>query len=86
MKSRINVTIINHPNNISRSFSGPVLQLLLSVKWHDSPSMTVNSADPIVREGTSLNKMLNEAEALLTNDGYTLKSTAECNGEILYFC
>jgi hypothetical protein len=48
--------------------------------WHDSPMMIVKSADPIVHEGASL-KMLNEIEALLVN-GYTLKSTIECNGEI----
>jgi hypothetical protein len=51
--------------------------------WHDSPMMIVKSADPIVHEGASL-KMLNEIEALLVN-GYTLKSTIECNGEIFVF-
>jgi hypothetical protein len=51
--------------------------------WHDSPMMIVKSADPIVHEGASL-KMLNEIEALLVN-GYTLKSTIECNGEIFAF-
>ncbi len=45
--------------------------------------MIVKSADPIVHEGASL-KMLNEIEALLVN-GYTLKSTIECNGEIFAF-
>jgi hypothetical protein len=49
--------------------------------WHDSSLMIVKSADPIVHEGASLKKMLNEIEALLAN-GYTLKSTIECNGEI----
>jgi hypothetical protein len=52
--------------------------------WHDSPSMIVKSADPTVHEGASLKKMLNEIEALLAN-GYTLKSTIECNGEIFAF-
>ena len=52
--------------------------------WHDSPSMIVKSADPTVHEGASLKKMLNEIEALLAN-GYTLKSTLECNGEIFAF-
>jgi hypothetical protein len=42
------------------------------------------SADPTVYEGASLKKMLNEAEALLAN-GYTLKSTIECNGEMFVF-
>jgi hypothetical protein len=37
-----------------------------------------------VLEGASLKKMLNEIEALLAN-GYTLKSTTECNGEIFVF-
>jgi hypothetical protein len=46
--------------------------------------MIVKSADPTVHEGASLNKMLNEIEALLAN-GYTLKSTTECNGEIFAF-
>jgi len=46
--------------------------------WHDSPLMIVKSADPTIHEGTSLKKMLNEIEALLAN-GYTLKSTTECN-------
>ena len=52
--------------------------------WHDSPLMIVKSADPIIHEGASLKKMLNELEALLAN-GYTLKSTTECNGEIFAF-
>jgi hypothetical protein len=52
--------------------------------WHDSASMIVKSADPTVHEGASLKKMLNEIEALLAN-GYTLKSTIECNGEIFAF-
>ena len=52
--------------------------------WHVSPSMIVKSADPTVHEGASLKKMLNEIEALLAN-GYTLKSTMECNGEIFAF-
>jgi hypothetical protein len=52
--------------------------------WHDSPLMIVKSADPTIHEGTSLKKMLNEIEALLAN-GYTLKSTIECNGEIFAF-
>ena len=52
--------------------------------WHDSPLMIVKSADPAVHEGASLKKMLNEIEALLAN-GYTLKSTMECNGEIFAF-
>jgi hypothetical protein len=52
--------------------------------WHESPLMIVKSSDPAVHEGASLNKMLNEIEALLTN-GYTLKSTIECNGEIFAF-
>jgi hypothetical protein len=46
--------------------------------------MIVKSADPTVHEGASLKKMLNEIEALLAN-GYTLKSTIECNGEIFVF-
>jgi hypothetical protein len=46
--------------------------------------MIVKSADPTVHEGASLKKMLNEMEALLAN-GYTLKSTIECNGEIFAF-
>jgi hypothetical protein len=46
--------------------------------------MIVKSADPTVHEGASLKKMLNEIEALLAN-GYTLKSTIECNGEIFAF-
>ena len=46
--------------------------------------MIVKSADPTVHEGASLKKMLNELEALLAN-GYTLKSTTECNGEIFAF-
>ena len=52
--------------------------------WHDSPLMIVKSADPTVHEGASLNKMLNEIEALLAN-AYTLKSITECNGEIFVF-
>jgi hypothetical protein len=52
--------------------------------WHDSPLMIVKSADPTLHEGASLKKMLNELEALLAN-GYTLKSTTECNGEIFAF-
>jgi hypothetical protein len=52
--------------------------------WHDSPLMIVKSADPTVHEGASLKKMLNEIEALLAN-GYTLKSTIECTGEIFVF-
>ena len=52
--------------------------------WHDSPLMIVKSADPNVNEGTSLKKMLNEIEVLLAN-GYTLKTTIECNGEIFAF-
>jgi hypothetical protein len=52
--------------------------------WHDSPLLIVKSADPTVHDGASLNKMLNEIEALLAN-GYTLKSTIECNGEIFVF-
>ena len=46
--------------------------------------MIVKSADPTIHEGASLKKMLNELEALLAN-GYTLKSTTECNGEIFPF-
>ncbi|MFL6398920.1 MAG: hypothetical protein ACJ72J_04985 [Nitrososphaeraceae archaeon] len=46
--------------------------------------MIVKSADPTVHEGASLKKMLNEIEALLAN-GYSLKSTIECNGEIFVF-
>jgi hypothetical protein len=46
--------------------------------------MIVKSADPIIHEGASLKKMLNELEAPLAN-GYTLKSTTECNGEIFAF-
>jgi hypothetical protein len=52
--------------------------------WHDSQLMIVKSADPTRNEGASLEKMLNEIEALLVN-GYTLKSTIECNGEIFAF-
>jgi hypothetical protein len=52
--------------------------------WHDSSLIIVKSADPTVHEGASLKKMLNEIEALLAN-GYTLKSTIECNGEIFAF-
>ena len=46
--------------------------------------MIVKSADPTVHDGASLKKMLNEMEALMAN-GYTLKSTIECNGEIFTF-
>ena len=52
--------------------------------WHDSPLMIVKSANPTVHEGASLKKMLNEIETLLAN-GYTLKSTTECNGKIFAF-
>ncbi|MFL6384764.1 MAG: hypothetical protein ACJ712_07315 [Nitrososphaeraceae archaeon] len=52
--------------------------------WHESPLIIVKSADPIVHDGASLKKMLNEIEALLDN-GYTLKSITECNGEIFAF-
>jgi hypothetical protein len=52
--------------------------------WHDSQLMIVKSADPTVHEGASLKKMLNEIEALLVN-GYMLKSTTECNGQIFAF-
>jgi hypothetical protein len=52
--------------------------------WHESPSLIVKSADPTIHEGASLKKMLNELEALLVN-GYTLKSIAECNGELFAF-
>jgi hypothetical protein len=52
--------------------------------WHDSPLMIVKSVDPTKLNGASLTKMLNEIEALLVN-GYTLKSIAECNGEIFAF-
>ena len=52
--------------------------------WHESPLMIVKSADPTIHYGASLKKMLNEIEALLAN-GYTLKSTTECNGEIFVF-
>jgi hypothetical protein len=52
--------------------------------WDDSSSMIVKSADPTIHKGASLKKMLNEIEALLVN-GYTLKSTTECNGEIFAF-
>ncbi|MFL6383553.1 MAG: hypothetical protein ACJ712_01110 [Nitrososphaeraceae archaeon] len=52
--------------------------------WHESLLMIVKSADPAVHEGASLKKMLNEIETLLAN-GYTLKSTTECNGEIFAF-
>jgi hypothetical protein len=51
---------------------------------HDSSLMIVKSADPSVHEGARLKKMLNEIEPLLAN-GYTLKSTTECNGEIFAF-
>jgi hypothetical protein len=54
------------------------------INWHDSPLMIVKSADPSVLEGASLKKMLNEIETLLAN-GYTLKSTTECNSEIFVF-
>ncbi len=52
--------------------------------WHESQLMIVKSADPTRNEGASLKKMLNEIETLLAN-GYTLKSTIECNGEIFAF-
>jgi hypothetical protein len=52
--------------------------------WHESLLMIVKSADPIVHEGASLKKMLNEIEALLAN-GYTLKSIIEYNGVIFAF-
>ena len=52
--------------------------------WHESLLMIVKSADPIVHEGASLKKVLNEIEALLAN-GYTLKSIIEYNGEIFAF-
>jgi hypothetical protein len=52
--------------------------------WHDSPLMIVKSADPTKLNGARLTKKLNEIEALLVN-GYTLKSIAECNGEIFAF-
>ena len=52
--------------------------------WHDSPLMIVKSADPTALDGASLKKMLNEIEALL-DDGYTLKSVTECNGQIFVF-
>jgi hypothetical protein len=52
--------------------------------WHESSLMIVKSADPTVHEGASLKKMLNETQTLLAN-GYTLKSTIECNGEIFAF-
>ena len=52
--------------------------------WHESNLMIVKSADPTIHEGASLKKMLNEIEALLAN-GYTLKSTTECNGQIFAF-
>jgi hypothetical protein len=42
------------------------------------------SADPTVHKGASFKKMLNEIEALLAN-GYMLKYTIECNGEIFAF-
>ena len=52
--------------------------------WHESPLMIVKSADPLIHNGASLKKMLNEIEALLVN-GYMLKSITECNGEIFAF-
>jgi len=52
--------------------------------WHESPLMIVKSADPTALDGASLKKMLNEIEALL-DDGYTLKSVTECNGQIFVF-
>jgi hypothetical protein len=52
--------------------------------WHESQLMIVKSADPVVYDGASLKKMLNEIEALLAN-GYMLKSVTECNGEIFVF-
>jgi len=52
--------------------------------WHESPFMIVKSADPIIHDGASLKKMLNEVEALSAN-GYALKYVTECNGEIFVF-
>jgi hypothetical protein len=52
--------------------------------WHESQLMIVKSADPVIHEGASLKKMLNEVESLLSN-GYTLKTVTECNGEIFVF-
>jgi hypothetical protein len=46
--------------------------------------MIVKSADPTTLSGDNLRKMLTEIEVLLIN-GYTLKSVAECNGEIFAF-
>ena len=46
--------------------------------------MIVKSADPVIHEGASLKKMLNEVESLLSN-GYTLKTLTESNGEIFVF-
>ena len=46
----------------------------IMTNWHDSPFMIVKSADPIVHEGASLKKILNEIEALLANR-YALTST-----------
>jgi hypothetical protein len=52
--------------------------------WHESALMIVKSADPTTLEGASLKKMFNEIEALIVN-GYTLKSIAECSGEMFVF-
>jgi hypothetical protein len=53
--------------------------------WHESPYMIVKSADPTKDKGASLKKMLIEIEALLVNDGYTIKSVMECNDQIFVF-
>jgi hypothetical protein len=58
--------------------------ITILTNWHESPLMIVKSADPTALDGASLKKMLNELEALLAN-GYTLKSVAECNGQIFVF-
>ena len=52
--------------------------------WHESQIMIVKSADPVIHEGASLKKMLNEVESLLSI-GYTLKTVTECNGELFVF-
>jgi hypothetical protein len=52
--------------------------------WHESQIMIVKSADPVIHEGASLKKMLNEVESLLSN-GYILKTVTECNGELFVF-
>ncbi|HZA06567.1 MAG TPA: hypothetical protein VE619_02580 [Nitrososphaeraceae archaeon] len=52
--------------------------------WHESQLMIVKSADPVIHEGASLKKMLNEVESLLSN-GYKLITITECNGEIFVF-